>query len=188
MDKFCETWKPAKMNEWAITKTNECMLSAESPTLGMVDAGYGIKAAAGWLAMQLMKANELLGLSEDGRLDGTQCLNLATGIIKERPSLKVSEIWVFLRKWSTGMYGKKKYGSIDPTELGDDIGKYINERREIEASEMRRRATEEAAEQSAKLDRDLEEKSALIGSKEWEGLSEERKQSISAFLRYYGRI
>lgn len=188
IDEFTETWKPAKLNKWAVEKTEHCMLTPNSPTMGMLDVGYGTKAAAGWLATQLMSMNQILGLSEASRLDGTQCLNLAIGIIKEHPGLKASELWVFLRKWSTGGYGKKKYGSVDPTELGDDIGKYIRERRDAEYRARMKAETKEAEENSANIDVELAEKSALVGSKEWDGMSEERKLSVVAFLRHYGRI
>lgn len=188
IERFGETWSPAKMNEWALTREEDCMLSTKSPTLGMVETGYGIKAAVGWLAMQLLNANRLLGLSEERRLDGTQCMNLAAGIIKEWPSLKVSEIWVFLRKWLTGGLGKKVYGAIDPTELGSDIGKFIARRREMEDRKRRKEETERAARESAELDGKIKEYSALVGSRQWDELPEDRKRSISMFLRYYGKL
>lgn len=188
IEEFSELWNPTQMNEWALTREEDCMLSTKSPTLCMVENGYGIKAAVGWLAMQLMNANRLLSLSEERRLDGTQCMNLAAGIIKEWPSLKVSEIWVFLRKWLTGALGKKVYGAIDTTELGSDIGKFIARRREMEVRRNRKEATEKAARESAALDGKIKEYSALVGSRQWDELPEDRKRSISEFLRYYGKL
>lgn len=188
IDQFSVTWSPSNLNEWALTREAQCMLSRTSPTLGMVEAGYGIKAAMSWLAMQLMHANKLLGLSVERRLDGTQCMNLAAGIIKEYPSLKVSELWVFLRKWSTGGCGKKVYGAVDPTELGDDIGKFIKDRREMEVMEMRKEAAEKADRESAELDRQIKKLLEMRGTKEWYELPEERRQSIEGYLRYCGKI
>lgn len=188
VERFGETWTPAKMNEWALTREEDCLLSPKSPTLGMVEAGYGIKAAVGWLAMQLMNANRLLGLSEARRLDGTQCMSLAAGIIKEWPSLKVSELWVFLRRWLTGGMGKKVYGAVDPTELGGDIGRFIARRREMEGRKRRKEETERAARESAELDRKIMEYSELVGSRRWEELPEDRKRGISMFLRHYGKL
>lgn len=188
IESFGATWKPAKMNEWALTQEEKCMLSTASPTLGMVEAGYGIKAAVGWLAMQLMSANQLLGLTEERRLDGTQSMSLAAGIIKEWPSLKVSELWVFLRRWLTGAFGKKVYGSIDPTEMGGDIGKFIAQRREMEVRRMRKEATEKAARDSARIDAQIKEYSEMVGSQQWAALPEDKKRSVSAFLRLYGKL
>lgn len=188
IDEFREKWSPANLNEWALTMEEKCLLSRKSPTLGMLETGYGIKAAMAWLAMQLMTANKLLGLTEERRLDSTQCMNLAAGIIKEYPCLKVSELWVFLRKWSTGGCGKKVYGAVDPTELGSDISKFIVARREMEVREMRREAAEKAAREAAEVDGRIKELCAMRGSKEWDGLPEERRRSIESYLRYYGKI
>jgi len=188
VDEFSETWSPARLNEWALTMEQRCLLTRKSPTLGMLEAGYGIKAAMAWLAAQLMNSNKLLGLTVERRLDGTQCMNLAAGIIKEHPGLKVTELWVFLRKWTAGGCGKKVFGSVDPTELGSDLGKFIADRRELEVKAMRREATENAARKAAELDRRIKELCDMRGTKEWFELPEERRRSIEGFLRHYGKI
>lgn len=140
VDAFAGAYSPANLFGWALRIRDRCLLSTISPTMGMLSMGYGPDAAGGWLAEQLISVNGLFNLPVDRQLQAPQCIVAASVWVSAYPRLKASEVWVFLADWMGGLYGKKLFGAVDLTEMGDDLGLHL--RRRYRAEDERDRSLE----------------------------------------------
>lgn len=148
IEEFRRKFSPTALFGWALRIRGRCLLTRVAPTLGMLAEGYGIEAASGWLAEQLINVNGLFNIPVDKQVQPSQCMVVASAWVSSHPSLKVSEVWVFLCDWMAGVYGKKLYGAIDLTEMGDDLARHIRSRRD---AEYERRRVEERSRRDAML-------------------------------------
>lgn len=178
-------WNASQLFQLALAKRDYCLLTENSPTLGTLAEGYGQQQAAAWLTSQLLNINGLFNIPTDKQVQPTQALVAAHAWINVHPRLKCSELWVFLTDWFGGVYGKKLYGTIDLTELGEDLNTHLRRRDELAYKELKRKERRDRAAEIAEFDRQLTELRTLRQSPDWDGLPEERRQSIDGYLAFY---
>ena len=184
---FNDDYAPQKLVRWASSIPDKCMLSDKSPTIIMLADAFGSNIAVGWLSAQLLFINQFFNVPTDKQLQPNQCIAVASSILLNHPRLKCSEVWVFILQWIGGRFGKKAFGTLDPSELGSDIGKFIDKRIEMEYDIHKKLVAEKVKERIEAAERTVEEVVKLRHSEFWDGLTDEQKMNFTTFLEWYGR-
>jgi hypothetical protein len=178
-------YSPANCFKWATTQREKCMLNGNAPTLGMLSEVYGLTAAAEWLTFHLACINNFFSIPADRQMSGEQLTAVSTTWINAHPRLKSSELWVFLSDWIGGAYGKKVFGAIDPTEMGADVEKYLEQRDLLVAKRLKERERQRTAHQFDAFNAELKRLRDLRNSPDWAALTDEERERIGGFLSLY---
>lgn len=153
----------------------------------MLSDVYGTDFAASWLASQFAHLNTILNLSPDRQLTPEQCEFMAAAWVETHGTLKISELWVFFLDYFGGRYGKKVFGGIDPTEMGDDIRHHITARRQVEYKYQQEERKRQIRNDQDALQARIEHARTMMGDMEqWDALTDEQKQPILLLAEYYG--
>ena len=135
MREFAALYTPKNCLKWAVNSRRRCLLGT-APTVGQLSTIYGTDTVVAWMSSHLIAVNAMFNIPADRQLNMTQCMLVASSWINTYPTLKASELWVFLGDWLGGSWGKKSYGTIDPTEMGANLGEFIRNRQKVESDKV----------------------------------------------------
>lgn len=102
-----------------------CMTDERVPQLAVAANAYGRDAVVGWLMGQLEDLFRMAGVrvaSDAGVLQAA-----AEAVMTSYPSLRLTEIMLFLTRFKAGVYGRF-WGQTDPLVVTEALAKYCDER------------------------------------------------------------
>lgn len=184
VDDFRKTYNASSLVRWATSEKWQrwCMVTPNSPTLGMIIDAYGEDAAIGWLSLVLSNINRYLNLPKDKEIDEGQLQVLAISWIAEYKCLKCSEVWVFLLKLFAGKYGQQVYGSINPIGIGAALDEYIASRRREEAKWLKEQEQLRREQQVKEYEANIANLKTLRESEAWKRMPLEERGKLADFL------
>jgi len=118
---------------------SQCFLG-RSPSLRLLNACYGQKAAATWLTAQLVATTMFIRMKESA--DAQQMDKLANIIAINYGYLTVDELLLFFFRFNSGRY-HRFFSYFDPTVVTDSLRDFMQERRRaLEQQESQRKYRE----------------------------------------------
>ena len=124
-------------------RQNDDWVTADVPTLALLNATYGKTASIQWLVVQIYNISEFCGCKD--KLSTAQIHELSRIIEASYYHLKLTELMMFFYRFKTGRYGKF-YGAVDPMVITCALREFMQERNqkidEVE-SERRKKQDEE---------------------------------------------
>ncbi len=102
-----------------------CMTDKRVPQLSVAANAYGRNAVVGWLIGQLEDLFRMAGARTASDLGAIQAA--AEAVLTAYPSLRLTDIMLFLTRFKAGVYGRF-YGQTDPLVVTEALGKYWDER------------------------------------------------------------
>ena len=185
---FTANYTPAVLFRAARRDELRCMATTKSPTIGGLAESLGEEFAMGWLVKALDGLNLMMRIPADRMMTPEQLSVVAMTWLHEFPRLKASELGVFLIRLLAGRYGQQFYGCFNPMALGEALARYLRERDEAVAKEMRRQATLKAEEDERRFREEVRQAQNLMLSDKWAGLPKGQQEAITKFLTRYCAI
>lgn len=118
-----------------------------APSLVRIDKTYGNGSSDAWLYDVLQATLVFLGVGED-KFRKEQILDLARTITSQYPTIKVSEILLFLARFKSGKYGRFYGDSSYALVIMEGLDKFYNG----ECADYRRQARKQEEEEKRKAD------------------------------------
>lgn len=122
---------------------NDSWITADVPTLALLNQTYGKTASVQWLVVQIYNLSEFCGCKD--KLSTAQIHELSRIIDTSYYHLKLTELMMFFFNFKMGKYGKF-YGAVDPMVITCALREFMQERNqkidEVE-SERRKKQDEE---------------------------------------------
>lgn len=118
-------------------RQNDDWVTADVPTLALLNATYGKTASIQWLVIQIYNISEFCGCKD--KLTTAQIHELSRIIDANYSHLKLTELMMFFYRFKTGAYGKF-YGAVDPMVITCALREFMQERNQkLDEMENKRR-------------------------------------------------
>lgn len=127
---------------------NDSWITADVPTLALLNQTYGKTASVQWLVVQIYNLSEFCGCKD--KLSTAQIHELSRIIDTSYYHLKLTELMMFFFNFKMGKYGKF-YGAVDPMVITCALREFMDERnsRIDQVENERRRKQEEKEKKNA---------------------------------------
>lgn len=123
---------------------NDSWITADVPTLALLNQTYGKTASVQWLVVQIYNLSEFCGCKD--KLSTAQIHELSRIIDTSYYHLKLTELMMFFFNFKMGKYGKF-YGAVDPMVITCALREFMDERNsKIDQVENERRRKQEEKE------------------------------------------
>lgn len=123
---------------------NDSWITADVPTLALLNQTYGKTASVQWLVVQIYNLSEFCGCKD--KLSTAQIHELSRIIDTSYYHLKLTELMMFFFNFKMGKYGKF-YGAVDPMVITCALREFMDERNSrIDQVENERRRKQEEKE------------------------------------------
>lgn len=185
MREFAALYTPQNCLKWAVNSRRRCLLGT-APTVGQLATTYGTEPVVAWMASHLTAVNAMFNIPADRQLNMTQCMLVASSWINTYPTLKASELWVFFGDWLGGSWGKKSYGTIDPTEMGANLGEFIRNRQKVESDKARMLEAQRKAREEQHFRAMLHYAQTMSYCANYDALTEQERHKILYFVYQFG--